>query len=77
MIKAAGYGYMAATIGGGAGYNFYGWAKIPVSLFFDLNMLFMFPYNSTVYFRPVMQLGLIFRPSDFFPFNLRKRAVFK
>lgn len=58
VIKNAGYNYALVTIGGGLGYDFSVKRKIPVSVFSKINMLSMFPYNSTIYFRPVLEIGI-------------------
>ena len=33
-----------------------------VSIVFKMNVITMFPYNSTVYVRPVLEIGMIFTP---------------
>ncbi len=55
--KLAGYSYALVTIGGGTGYDFSQLRRFPLSVFTKLNLITMFPYNSTIYFRPVMELG--------------------
>jgi len=71
--KLAGYNYALVTVGGGAGYNFSGKKGIPFSIYARLNMLLMFPYNSTVYPRPAIELGLIYHPDGFLPVKVKKR----
>jgi hypothetical protein len=73
IVKAAGYNYAVVTVGGGIGFNFSEFKGIPLSLYYDLNILTMFPYNSTIYFRPVMELGLIFNPGNFIPYLINRR----
>jgi hypothetical protein len=75
--KLAGYSYALVTVGGGAGYNFSKKKGIPVSLYSRLNMLMMFPYNSTVYFRPAIELGVIYNPASFLPVKVKKRIIKK
>jgi hypothetical protein len=58
IIKNAGYYYALITLGGGFGYDFSMKKRIPVSVFSKMNLISMFPYNSTLYFRPVLELGL-------------------
>lgn len=58
VIKNAGYNYALITLGGGFGYDFSVKKKIPVSVFSKMNLISMFPYNSTLYFRPVLELGV-------------------
>jgi hypothetical protein len=58
IIKYAGYSYALITFGGGVGYDLWMVKKIPLAFFSKMNMLLMFPYNSTIYFRPVLELGI-------------------
>jgi hypothetical protein len=62
VIKLAGYYYALVTIGGGFGYNFSMKKQLPLSAFAKMNIISMFPYNSTVYFRPVLELGIRYTP---------------
>ncbi len=77
IVKLAGYSYAAVSAGGGLGYSFSAFKGLPVSVCYDLGMLTMFPYNNTIYFRPVMELGLIVRPGNFIPVKIRCRKVRK
>jgi hypothetical protein len=63
IIKCAGYSYALITFGGGFGYDFSMKKKIPVSVFSKMNLISMFPYNSTLYIRPVLELGVRYSPS--------------
>jgi hypothetical protein len=65
IIKSAGYNYAMIIIGGGLGYDFSRSYGKPISVFYKLELLTMFPYNSTLYFRPAMSLGIIYRPENF------------
>ncbi len=56
--KNAGYNYAMLTIGGGIGFDFSSMKNVPVSVFARMNLISMFPYNSTIYFRPVLELGV-------------------
>jgi len=56
--KHAGYNYAMLTIGGGLGFDFSSLEKAPVSVFAKMNLITMFPYNNTLYFRPVLELGV-------------------
>ena len=76
IIRAAGYSYAVAKAGVGLGFSFSELKGIPLSLYYDFNMITMFPYNSTIYFRPVMELGLIYKPEYFLPVSI-KRKKFK
>jgi hypothetical protein len=62
VIKLAGFNYALMTIGGGFGYDFSIKKALPVSIVFKMNVITMFPYNSTVYVRPVLEIGMIFTP---------------
>ena len=63
IIKNAGYSYALITLGGGFGYDLSMKKKIPVSVFSKMNLISMFPYNSTLYFRPVLEIGIRYTPS--------------
>jgi hypothetical protein len=77
IVKAAGYNYSLVTVGGGFGFNFSESKGIPLSIYYDFNILTMFPYNSSIYFRPVMELGLIFNPRNFIPLTINRRVILK
>jgi pimeloyl-ACP methyl ester carboxylesterase len=62
--KLAGYNYALITIGGGLGYDFSMKKQLPFSAFAKLNVISMFPYNSTIYFRPVLELGMRYTPGS-------------
>jgi len=61
----AGYSYALASFGGGWGYDFSVKKHLPIAVFGKLNMLCMFPYNSTIYLRPAAELGFIYTPRHF------------
>jgi len=65
VIKLAGYNYALITIGGGFGYDFSMKKQLPLSAFAKMNLITMFPYNSTIYFRPVLELGIRYSPGIF------------
>ena len=58
--KLAGYSYVLATTGIGIGYDLHDRVRFPLSAYARMNLISMFPYNSTIYFRPVMELGVRF-----------------
>jgi hypothetical protein len=58
VIKLAGYNYALFTIGGGFGYDFSMKKQLPFSTVAKINLISMFPYNSTIYFRPVLEIGI-------------------
>jgi hypothetical protein len=62
IVKLAGYYYALITAGGGLGYDFSMKKQLPLSALAKLNIISMFPYNSTVYFRPVLELGIRYAP---------------
>ena len=75
--KLAGYNYALVTVGGGAGFSFSEKKGIPLSVYSRLNILMMFPYNSTIYLRPAIELGVIYRPAGFLPVKIKKRTINK
>jgi hypothetical protein len=62
VVKHAGYNYAILTIGGGIGYDFSMTKQLPFSTFAKMNLISMFPYNSTIYLRPVLELGIRYTP---------------
>ena len=62
VVKFAGYNYALLTVGGGVGYDYSVKKNLPYLLFAKMNLICMFPYNSTLYFRPVLELGLRYTP---------------
>jgi hypothetical protein len=62
VIKLAGYNYALISIGGGMGYDFSMHKNMPFSIFAKINLISMFPYNSTIYFRPVLEIGVRYTP---------------
>lgn len=77
IIKSAGYKYAMIIVGGGLGYDFSKKKEIPLSIFYKFEMMGMFPYNSTLYFRPAMELGVIYKPINFIPFLIKTRVKTK
>ena len=75
IIKFAGYSYALITIGGGFSYDLSVKKNLPFSAFVKMNLISMFPYNSTIYFRPVMELGIRFRPKQLFNIILKKKST--
>lgn len=65
IVPLAGYSYAIASVGYGLGYNYSVTKKIPLSIYSRLNMLVMFPYNSTFYPRPTLEVGIIYKPVHF------------
>jgi len=71
--RLAGYYYALVSIGGGIGYDFSKTKQLPFLIFSKLNVLMMFPYNNTIYFRPVIEIGLIYKPSDFLSLKVKSK----
>ncbi|MGC1389398.1 MAG: hypothetical protein WA816_00010 [Bacteroidales bacterium] len=74
VIKLAGYNYALVTLGGGFGYDFSMVKQLPFSTVAKLNIISMFPYNSTIYFRPVFEFGIRYTPGKFVN-NMKKKPV--
>jgi hypothetical protein len=62
VVKLAGYNYALITFGGGLGYDFSMTKHLPFSAIAKMNIISMFPYNSTIYFRPVLEIGIRYFP---------------
>lgn len=75
--KLAGYYYALISVGGGIGYDFSKTKQKPFILFSKLNVLMLFPYNSTIYFRPLIEMGMIFKPLNFMSFRVKSKIVNK
>ena len=63
VVKLAGYNYALITFGGGLGYDFSMKKALPFSAIAKMNIISMFPYNSTIYFRPVLEIGIRYFPN--------------
>lgn len=72
--RAAGYYYALISVGGGIGYDFSKTKQRPFLLFSKFNLLMMFPYDSTIYLRPVMEIGLIYKPIDFLSLKVKSKS---
>jgi hypothetical protein len=72
VVKLAGFTYALFTVGGGFGYDFSVRKKKPVSAVVRMNLISMFPYNSTIYLRPVLELGVRCSPGLFTKRSLNK-----
>ena len=77
IIKSAGYNYALIIAGAGFGFDFSKNKGIPLSVFSKFDILTMFPYNSTIYFRPILELGLIYKPENFLKILAKKRVIKK
>lgn len=72
--RAAGYYYALVSAGGGVGYDFSKTKQKPFLIFTKFNLLMMFPYNSTIYLRPVVGIGLIYKPIDFISLKVKSKS---
>ena len=72
--KAAGYYYALVSVGGGIGYDFSKTKQKPFLIFSKFNLLMMFPYNNTIYLRPVMEIGLIYKPFNFLSIKVKSKS---
>jgi len=72
--KCAGYYYALVSVGGGIGYDFSKTKQQPFSIFSKFNVLMMFPYNSTIYVRPVMEIGFIYKPVNFLSLKVKSKS---
>lgn len=62
VVKLAGYNYALITFGGGLGYDFNMKKHLPFLVIAKMNIISIFPYNSTIYFRPVLEIGIRYFP---------------
>jgi hypothetical protein len=65
IVPAAGYNYAIAAVGFGLGYDYSVSKKKPLCIYSRLNLLMMFPFNSTFYPRPTLEIGIIYNPVHF------------
>jgi hypothetical protein len=73
--KFAGYYYALLSIGGGIGYDFSRTKHLPLIAFSKLNILTMFPYNSTIYMKPAFEIGLVYKPSNFLSLKVKSKRI--
>ncbi|GAB3643751.1 hypothetical protein [Spirosoma arcticum] len=75
--KAAGYSYALVTVGGGVGFDFSVKKSRPVTTFLRASLLTMLPYNSFVYVRPTLELGLTYKLPSLTVFAIRSKTSTK
>ncbi len=63
--KMAGYNYALISVGLGLGYDFSKTKSKPFMVSYRVNLITMFPYNSFLYARPTMEIGLTYKPKKF------------
>jgi len=73
----AGYNYAFLSVGGGVGYDFSRTRFKRLIAFYKFNVFGMYPYNSTVYLRPAMELGLIYKPLKFLSIKVKSKRIHK
>ena len=73
--KLAGYYYALVSVGGGIGYDYSKTKQKPFLIFSKFNLLMMFPYNSTIYLRPAVEIGLIYKPIDFLSLKVKSKYI--
>lgn len=75
--RLAGYYYALVSVGGGIGYDFSKTKQRPFLIFSKMNLLMMFPYNSTIYLRPAVEIGLIYKTLNFLSFKVKSKHLIK
>jgi len=75
--KYAGYYYALLSVGGGIGYDFEQTRHMPFLIFSRFNVLMMFPYNSTIYLRPAIEIGFACKPSNFLTLKVKSKSEIK
>ncbi len=67
--SGAGYNYAMLSFAAGLGYNFSKKKGIPIKVYFKPSVFILAPYNSFVYSRPTVELGLVYTPNSFWKAN--------
>ena len=62
--KLAGYNYAFLSVGEGFGYDFSKSKSLPLMIGLKINIMAMYPYNSTLYLRPALEAGFIYKLHD-------------
>jgi hypothetical protein len=71
--KLAGYNHLLLLVGVGMGYDFEKMRGKPVAIYSRIHTLFMYPYNSMLYLRPSVEIGLIYKPKNFITRNVKSK----
>jgi hypothetical protein len=71
---AAGYNYAMLSLAGGIGYDFSKKSDTPLKAFIKPSLLFMAPYNSFVYARPTVELGVVYSAGNFWKANANVKS---
>jgi hypothetical protein len=68
---AAGYTYAMVSLAGSLGYDFSKKSdNRPYAVYLKPSLFLMFPYNSFLYARPTVELGVIYKPKNFWSKNV-------
>jgi hypothetical protein len=69
---AAGYTYAMLSLAGSIGYDFSKKSENrPFAMYLKPSVFVMLPYNSFVYARPTLELGIIYKPSNFLNHDIK------
>lgn len=74
IIKNAGYYYALLSAGGGIGYDFEKTSHLPFQVFTKFNLIMIFPYNSTIYLRPAVEIGFAYKPANFLTMKVKSKS---
>jgi hypothetical protein len=69
--KWAGYNYAMISISGGLGFDFSKKSKRPLKTFIKPSLFVLTPYNSYLYLRPTIELGIIYSPANLIKDNIK------
>lgn len=72
--KFAGNNYFAWQLGAGFGYDLNQRKAKPFKIYLTGHALFLTPYNSSVYPRAILEMGVIYTPKKFLSVNVRSKT---
>jgi hypothetical protein len=75
--KLAGNNHLLLSVGAGLGYDLEKAKNKPFAIYSKFNALLMYPYNSTFYLRPTIELGVIYKPENFLKHNVNSKTKTK
>jgi hypothetical protein len=64
-MSISGYNYAMLSIAGGFGYDFSKQKDLPIKAYFKPSLIVMAPYNTFIYFRPTVEVGVVYTPANF------------
>ncbi len=67
--SAIGHNYAMLSFAAGLGYDFSKKKEIPIKAYFKPSVFILTPFNSFVYARPTVELGVIYTPKSFWKAN--------